>query len=36
MIGFPTLAKPNPMRFIGALGTYVGGIALCMAAFMAA
>jgi uncharacterized membrane protein YecN with MAPEG domain len=36
MIGFPTLAKPNPMRFVGALGTYVGGIALCMAAFLAA
>ena len=30
----PTLAKPQPLRFIGALGTYVGGIALCAAAFM--
>ncbi len=32
----PTLAKPHPLRFIGALGTYLGGIALCVAAFMAA
>src|SRR2546429_7074146 len=23
----PTLAKPHPLRFIGALGTYLGGIA---------
>jgi hypothetical protein len=36
MIAFATLAKPNPMRFIGAVGTYIGGIALCVAAFMAA
>jgi len=36
IIGFPTLAKPNPLRFIGALGTYFGGIALCVAAFTAA
>jgi len=26
-----TLAAPNPMRFIGALGTYVAGIALVVA-----
>jgi len=32
----PTLARPHPLRFIGALGTYVGGIALCVAAFMTA
>jgi hypothetical protein len=31
----PTLAKPNPLRFIGALGTYAGGIALCVAALIA-
>jgi uncharacterized membrane protein YecN with MAPEG domain len=31
----PTLAKPQPLRFIGALGTYVGGLALCVAALMA-
>jgi hypothetical protein len=30
----PTLAKPHPLRFIGALGTYVGGIALCIAAYL--
>ncbi len=36
MIAFATLAKPNPMRFIGAVGTYIGGIALCVAAFMSA
>jgi len=36
ILGYPTLAKPNPMRFIGALGTYIGGIVLCVAAFMAA
>ncbi|MBV1915778.1 MAG: MAPEG family protein [Pseudomonadales bacterium] len=29
---FPqTMAKPNLMRFIGALGTYLGGAALCVA-----
>ena len=29
---FPaTMAKPNPMRFIGALGTFVFGLALCVA-----
>ena len=30
----PTLAKPHPLRFIGALGTYLGGIALCVAAYL--
>ncbi len=30
----PTLAKPHPLRFIGALGTYVGGVALCVAAYL--
>jgi uncharacterized protein len=30
----PTLAKPQPLRFLGALGTYVGGIALCVAAYL--
>ena len=35
MIAFPTLDKPNPLRFIGALGTYIGGIVLCVAVFMA-
>ena len=27
----PSLAKPNPLRFIGALGTYACGVALCVA-----
>ncbi|WP_252106800.1 MULTISPECIES: MAPEG family protein [unclassified Halomonas] len=26
-----TMAKPNPLRFIGALGTYIGGFALSVA-----
>ncbi len=30
----PTLAKPHPLRFIGALGTYLGGLALCVAAYL--
>lgn len=31
-IVFPkTMAKPNPMRFMGASGTYAAGIALCVA-----
>jgi uncharacterized membrane protein YecN with MAPEG domain len=34
MITCPTLAKPHPLRFIGALGTYVGGLALCVAAYL--
>jgi len=29
---FPeSLAKPNPMRFVGALGTYLTGIMLAVA-----
>ncbi len=31
MILMPTLARPNPLRFIGALGTYVCGILLAVA-----
>ena len=31
---FPrTMAKPNPMRFVGAVGTYVFGVGLCVALF---
>ena len=30
----PTLATPHPARFIGALGTYVGGLALCVAVLL--
>jgi uncharacterized membrane protein YecN with MAPEG domain len=26
-----TMAKPNPMRFIGAVGTYIFGLGLCFA-----
>jgi uncharacterized membrane protein YecN with MAPEG domain len=36
LIVSPTLDKPHPLRFVGALGTYLGGLALCVAAFMAA
>ena len=27
----PTLALPHPLRFVGALGTYLAGFALCVA-----
>ena len=30
----PTLDKPHPLRFAGALGTYVCGVALCVAVFL--
>jgi len=30
----PTLDKPHPLRFIGALGTYLGGVALVVAAML--
>ncbi len=26
-----TMAKPNPMRFVGAVGTYIFGLGLCFA-----
>jgi uncharacterized protein len=29
LIAWPTMSKPNPFRFLGAVGTYVTGIALC-------
>lgn len=29
MLGSATLARPHPLRAIGALGTYAGGTALC-------
>ncbi len=36
-IVFPrSLAKPNPMRFLGALGTYLAGFGLCFALFLQA
>lgn len=34
ILASPTLAKAHPLRFIGALGTYVGGAALCVAAYL--
>jgi uncharacterized membrane protein YecN with MAPEG domain len=30
----PTLAKPHPLRFVGAVGTYVFGLALCTAVLL--
>ncbi len=32
----PTLAAPHPLRFLGALGTYVGGLALSISVLMQA
>lgn len=29
-----TLAKPNPLRLLGAAGTYLFGLALCLALFL--
>jgi len=31
-----SMAKPNPLRFIGAMGTYLAGFGLCFALFMQA
>jgi uncharacterized protein len=31
VVAMPTLNRPNPLRFLGALGTYVTGIALTVA-----
>ena len=31
IVAWPTMAKPNVARFVGALGTYAPGIALCLA-----
>ncbi|MFT0169989.1 MAPEG family protein [Paraburkholderia mimosarum] len=31
LLAFRTMAKPNPARFLGALGTYAAGIALSLA-----
>ena len=30
----PGLDQVQPLRFVGALGTYLGGLALCLAVFM--
>jgi hypothetical protein len=29
LIAWPTMARPNLFRFVGALGTYLAGLALC-------
>ena len=31
----PTLTRPHPLRFVGALGTYLGGLVLSVALLMA-
>jgi uncharacterized membrane protein YecN with MAPEG domain len=30
LIAWPSMAKPNPARFVGGVGTYACGIALCV------
>lgn len=29
LVAGPTMAEPNPFRFVGALGTYLTGMVLC-------
>jgi hypothetical protein len=36
MITCASLARPNPLRFVGALGSYVTGLALVVATFLRA
>ena len=31
LVAWPSLGRPNPARFVGALGTYLVGAALCVA-----
>ena len=31
IVAWPSMAKPNPVRFVGALGTYIFGAALSVA-----
>ncbi|WP_431820387.1 MAPEG family protein [Burkholderia sp. F1] len=31
LLAWPTMSRPNPARFVGALGTYLCGAALCIA-----
>jgi uncharacterized membrane protein YecN with MAPEG domain len=31
LVAWPSLSRPNPLRFVGALGTYLLGAALCVA-----
>ena len=32
LVFYPTMARPNAARFVGASGTYIAGLALCVAA----
>ncbi|AOK17665.1 hypothetical protein WT26_17725 [Burkholderia cepacia] len=34
LLAWPTMSKPNPARFVGALGTYLCGAALCIRLFV--
>lgn len=34
LVSFARMERPNPVRFVGALGTYVTGLALCGALFV--
>jgi len=34
MLVCPSLDQPHPLRFVGALGTYVTGLVLAVAAFI--
>ena len=34
MLVSPSLDQPHPLRFVGALGTYVTGLVLAVAAFI--
>jgi uncharacterized membrane protein YecN with MAPEG domain len=36
LLAWPSMAKPNPARFIGGVGTYACGIALCITLFRVA
>lgn len=35
LVAYARMDRPNPMRFVGALGTYVTGLGLCGALFVA-
>ena len=35
MISSPTMANAHPLRFVGAVGTYITGLLLCVAMFFA-
>jgi uncharacterized membrane protein YecN with MAPEG domain len=36
IVGYPSMARPNPLRFVGALGTYITGALLSVAALLTA